>query len=310
MKKENQEASLAKIVLVANMYYRNGFSQQQISEMLQISRPWVSKLLTKATELGVVEIRVNSSIGEDRELSDQLRSKYDLAYASVIAAGDNYNDNPAISASNYFLSQLKPDMVVGIGWGKSISRMIANMPDIRIPGIKIVPLGGGFGTSTDTMANYSAIQIAEKTGGTTTLLHAPALCASVEEYEAIASNPAFSEIQVLVERADIFLVGIGELENTEQNGVFSADQIQDLKNAGAVGDIVLNFINSVGKKVETEMTQRIVSSDIVKVSRCGKQIIALAEGLEKIHVIRAALEGKLITALITSKETAQALLQI
>lgn len=307
MKKENQDASLAKIVLVANMYYKNGFSQQQISEMLQISRPWVSKLLARATELGIVEIRVNSSIGENRELSDQLRSQYGLDYASAVAAGDDNNDNLAVSGANYFLSRLKPDMIVGVGWGKSLSRMIANMPEIRIPGIRFVPMGGSFGTSIETMPNYIAIQIAEKTGGTTVPLHAPALCASDEEYEAITSNSAFSDVQKLADRADILLVGIGELER--QNGILSADQVRDLQSAGAVGDIVLNFINSKGERVETEMTRRIISTDIVKASRQGKDIIVFADGIEKIRVIRAALEGKLITALITSEETACALLQ-
>lgn len=310
MKKENQDASLTKIVLAANMYYKNGFSQQQISEMLQISRPWVSKLLTKATELGVVEIRVNSSVGENRELSERLCSKYGLAYASVIADGDDHNDNLAISASNYFLSQIKPNMVIGVGWGKSISRIIANMPEVRIPDIQVVPLGGSFGASIDTMANYSAIQIAEKIGGTAALLHAPALCASTEEYEAIASNPTFSDIQDRAEQADMILVGIGELESAEQTGVFTADQIQDLKSAGAVGDIVLNFIDSMGQKVQTEMTRRIISTDIVKTAHYGKEIIALAEGSGKVCAIRAALEGELITAFFTNEETACALLQL
>lgn len=309
MKKDNQDASLAKTVLVANMYYRNGFSQQQISEMLQISRPWVSKLLTKATELGIVEIRVNSSIGENRKLSDQLRSRYGLDYASVIADGEDYNDNLAISAVNYFLSRLKPDTVVGVGWGKSISRMIANMPEVRIPGSRIVPMGGSFGISIETMANYSAIQIAAKIGGTAVPLHAPALCSSAEEYEAIVSNPSVSNIRELGEQADVILVGIGNLENAKKTGIFTEDQKKDLQSAGAVGDIVLNFIDNTGRKVETEMTRRIISMDIVKASRNGKEIIAFAEGIEKVSAIRAALEGKLITAFITSEQTARALLQ-
>lgn len=309
LKKENQDASLAKIVLVANMYYRNGFSQQQISETLQISRPWVSKLLTRATELGIVEIRVNSSIGENRELSDQLRSRFGLRYASAVAMRDEHTDSPAISAVNYFLSRLKPDMVVGVGWGKSISRMIANMPEIRIPGIRVVPMGGSFGTSIETMANYSAIQIAEKTGGTAIPLHAPALCASNEEYEAITSNMAFSDIEQLMGQAELALVGIGALEATRQTGIFTAEQLSDLESADALGDIVLNFVNSAGERVETDMTRRIIAADMEKIARSDKEIIAFAEGIEKVRVIRAALEGKLISSLITSEETAVALLQ-
>lgn len=277
--------------------------------MLQISRPWVSKLLSRAEELGVVEIRVNSSIGENRELSDQLRSKYGLAYASAVSDGDA--DNPAISAANYFMSQLKPDTVVSVGWGKSISRLIDNMPEIQISGVRIIPLAGSFGTSVETMPNYSAIQVASKLGGTAAPLHAPAFCTSDEEYKAMRSNPVFFDVLDQAERADVVLVGIGALDDTfrERTGIFTEEQVYELRSAGAVGDIVLNFINDKGEKIETETTRRIISADITKAARQAKNIIVFADGTDKVSAIRAALCGRFVTSLITSEETARELLK-
>ena len=50
-KKDNTELMLDKMVLVANLYYRSKLSQQDIAQKLNISRPWVSKLLSRAEEL-------------------------------------------------------------------------------------------------------------------------------------------------------------------------------------------------------------------------------------------------------------------
>ena len=53
-KKENPDNMLDKIVLVATLYYKNKLSQQEIAKKLSISRPWVSKLLSRAEDLGIV----------------------------------------------------------------------------------------------------------------------------------------------------------------------------------------------------------------------------------------------------------------
>ena len=59
-KKENADNMLDKIVLVATLYYKNKLSQQEIAKKLSISRPWVSKLLSRAEDLGIVKIETAS----------------------------------------------------------------------------------------------------------------------------------------------------------------------------------------------------------------------------------------------------------
>ncbi|EFG7218134.1 MarR family transcriptional regulator, partial [Escherichia coli] len=54
MDKEKQQLSIE----AARLYYQSDYSQQQIAEQLQISRPTVSRLLQFAKEKGYVQIRV------------------------------------------------------------------------------------------------------------------------------------------------------------------------------------------------------------------------------------------------------------
>ena len=310
MKKESQDASIAKVILVANLYYKNKFSQQQISKMLHISRPWVSKLLTRAEEMGIVEIHVNASIYENQELSEQLRIKYGLKYACAVVTDNGDIDSAAAAAANYFLSQLQPDSTASVGWGKSITRVIANMPNVYLPDVKIVPMAGSFGTTIETMPNYSAIQIAQKLGGTSVPLHAPAMCTTQDAYQALYSNPMFYDVLVQSQQADVILAGIGILDDTlaQRTGIFTDTQVHDLSSAGAIADLALNFFDANGAKIETELTRRIICTDYLQAMQAAKNVIVYAEGAEKVPAIRAALEGKWLTSLITNAETAKSLL--
>ena len=89
MKKlENNDAMLDRITLIATLYYKDKLSQQEIAKKLNISRPWVSKLLTRAEELGIVKIEIESPILGNTQLEQQLCDKYQLEYASVIDNSD------------------------------------------------------------------------------------------------------------------------------------------------------------------------------------------------------------------------------
>ena len=112
-KKENADNMLDKIVLVATLYYKNKLSQQEIAKKLSISRPWVSKLLSRAEDLGIVKIEINSPVTGNSQLEEALKEKYGLSYAGVISTKDQNRDYVAQAAADYFISQLKPKDIVG-----------------------------------------------------------------------------------------------------------------------------------------------------------------------------------------------------
>lgn len=77
-KKETDDLMYNRILLAANLYYKNHFSQQEIAKRLNVSRPWVSKLLSKALELGIVKITIDSPLSGDSDLEEALQQKYNL----------------------------------------------------------------------------------------------------------------------------------------------------------------------------------------------------------------------------------------
>ena len=308
-KRESPDAMLDKMVLAATLYYKEKLSQQEIAKRLNVSRPWVSKLLSRAEDLGIVKIEIVSPLSGNSELERNLCEKYGLQHAGVADKKDR--DYVSLAAAQYFVSQLESNDVVGIGWGDAISRFLRELTPLHLPNVHTVPLAGSFGATKETLPNYHAIELARKLGGQPHLLHLPAFCGSQEEYDLLSESQMWNELRHMGEHADLAVVGIGTLFSSflTRNQVLSEGEQKELAEAGAVGDVILHFLNEEGETVETELTKRLLRVDIAEVKKHARTVIAIAEGLEKLPVIRAALRRGLADSFFTDTETAEALLR-
>ena len=308
-KRESPDAMLDKMVLAATLYYKEKLSQQEIAKRLNVSRPWVSKLLSRAEDLGIVKIEIVSPLSGNSELERNLCEKYGLQHAGVADKKDR--DYVSLAAAQYFVSQLESNDVVGIGWGDAISRFLRELTPLHLPNVHTVPLAGSFGATKETLPNYHAIELARKLGGQPHLLHLPAFCCSQEEYDLLSESQMWNELRHMGEHADLAVVGIGTLFSSflTRNQVLSEGEQKELAEAGAVGDVILHFLNEEGESVETELTKRLLRVDIAEVKKHARTVIAIAEGLEKLPVIRAALRCGLADSFFTDTETAEALLK-
>lgn len=308
-KRESPDAMLDKMVLAATLYYKEKLSQQETAKRLNVSRPWVSKLLSRAEDLGIVKIEIVSPLSGNSELERNLCEKYGLQHAGVADKKDR--DYVSLAAAQYFVSQLESNDVVGIGWGDAISRFLRELTPLHLPNVHTVPLAGSFGATKETLPNYHAIELARKLGGQPHLLHLPAFCGSQEEYDLLSESQMWNELRHMGEHADLAVVGIGTLFSSflTRNQVLSEGEQKELAEAGAVGDVILHFLNEEGESVETELTKRLLRVDITEVKKHARTVIAIAEGLEKLPVIRAALRCGLADSFFTDTETAEALLK-
>ena len=67
------------LVKVAQMYYEEGATQSEIAEIVGVSRSLVSKFLTKAKELGIVEITIHDEgLHQFRQLERKVERLYNL----------------------------------------------------------------------------------------------------------------------------------------------------------------------------------------------------------------------------------------
>jgi DNA-binding transcriptional regulator LsrR (DeoR family) len=109
----------------------------------------------------------------------------------------------------------------------------------------------------------------------------------------------------------MILMGIGKLTPSrllqDSGNVLDSQDLEELRNRGAVGDICLRFYDREGQLVDSAFNKRVlgISADQI---RATPRRVAVAGGKSKVESIRAALRGKWLTTLITDMDVAQALL--
>lgn len=309
---ESSDSMFNKMILIANLYYKEKLSQQEIAKKLNISRPWVSKLLARAEESGIVKIEVMTPFTENAALESALMHKYYIKHVGVIKSENATRDDLALAAANYFISELRPEDVVGVGWGTSVSRLISATESLCFPKVKVVPLAGSFGNTMDLFPNLSSIRLAKTINGVAEVIHAPAVCSSQEEYEALMNNGQTQKLLYMGEHADILLLGMGtfEISSQPQFGIFKPGDIAELKARQVMGDIALQYLDVNGNPIDTDFTRRLIRANIFKASANARTSIDIAEGVYKKDIIHAVLSLKLVNALFTDEETALALLGI
>lgn len=303
----SSDSMFHRMVLISNLYYKEKLSQQQIAKKLNISRPWVSKLLARAEELGIVKIEVLSPFTNNTAMENALIKKYNMKYVGVIQSSENV----AFAAANYFISELRTKDVVGVGWGKSVSNLIEKTPLVYFPEVQLIPLSGSFGNTLNVLPNYNTIQLAEKINGIAKVFHTPLVC-SKEEYHTLMSNKRTQQYIQLAEHANILLLGIGVFETSivPQYGILEPHEIEELKQKNALGDVGLKYFDRQGNVVETEKTKMLIKADIIKASKNARTVIGIAQGLNKVDIIDVALSLNLFHAFFTDEKTASALLDL
>src|SRR6185369_5747714 len=134
-----------------------------------------------------------------------------------------------------------------------------------------------------------------------------------EDDEQVAvQDPSIGDVMKSWKELDLALVGIGSLEPSpllrqSGNALTQAEQDQ-LRNAGAVGDVCLRFFDTSGATVKTPLDERVMSitpADLMRVPRR----VGVAGGVSKYRAIRAALRGAWVNVLVTDLDTGRALVE-
>ena len=310
MRTQPDEISVRKMNLAAEMYYLYDMSQKEIADRLSVSRPWVSKLLKRAKETGVVRIEINSPLAGNPEIESRIRAQYHINNITVIKPLVEHDyTNISVAAAGYLISHVKNTDVIGVSWGMSIAHMIEHVVDMNLPGVNIVPIVGGAGSDAECLSNTNVTNLSGALGAECMLLHANACCSDMEERRILMSNQRVKEIIDLGEKADIALLGIGDLENSRiLSGQYVSDtDLQQIRDQEVVGDIAFRFLTKDGEIADIDFNKRVIGCDLKKISRNAREVIAIAYGTEKAEVIKAALKSGLITTLFTDLDTAELL---
>jgi DNA-binding transcriptional regulator LsrR (DeoR family) len=301
---------------IAKSYYEDGLTQDQIGKRFGLSRIKVSRLLQEARAEKVVQISIISPETSYADLERDLEAVFGLDEV-VIVSPSSY-DKPDLThevgsaAVDCLLRSLQGAEVLSVSWGSTLLSLVDSLPVKQWPEMTVVQMMGGLGRpEAEVHGNDIARRMAQAFGARPRLLSAPGIVASTMVRDALLADPQISDTLALSAKADVALVGIGVPVPDSvvmQAGAILAEEVEQLKSRGAVGDIALRFFDTDGKPIEHELNDRIIGLDLDQIKRIPR-VIGVAGGAEKFDVIRAALRGKFINVLVTDDRIAAGLLE-
>jgi DNA-binding transcriptional regulator LsrR (DeoR family) len=299
---------------IAHRSYKDGRSQEEIAREFGLSRPKVQRLLERARSTGVVDIHIEVPAGLNLELERQLVDTFGLTDAIVSPARsdpDAQREAVARSAARYLERQLVDGAVVAVSHGRDIgevSRFFRS--ERRIECVFASAMGGSPSAETPTNPNEICRALAEKSGGRAASLYAPAYVESAEVRDSLLEQEAVRQTLDVAAGASIALVGVGGTDDgctMVRNGCLSLAEIAWLRNQGAVGDVLGNYVDLEGGLIAAPHGERLVALSIDDLHRM-KTVIAVASEAEKPAAILGVLRAGVIDVLIVDEGNAGAVL--
>lgn len=300
--------------------YEKNYTQSNIAERLGISRVTLGKLLDEARKEGMVKIEIIDTKGSvaKLKLEEQFKDMFGLDDIRLVECP--YTDSSALirrlasEAANYLEHNLHSGMSIGVAWGRTLNIMEEYLKENHsIQDLKIYSLVGGSYNVPDFQPNLLVQRIVEKYSGTTYTIPAPFMCQNPDLCQAIKLEPQIANTLNASHNLDLTLVGIGEEPKQDKQHFshysFDDDIVQELADAGAVGDICGNFFDIDGTPCKTSISNRIVSIDIRELPQ-HKKVIGIGGGPEKVRSILGALNGHYLKVLITDIATAKKVLSL
>lgn len=302
---------------VARMYHERGIRQADIASTLHISQARVSRLLKRATEVGIVRTIVVVEQGVHTDLEEALEAKYGLLEAVVVdIEGDEQDILSGLGSAGaaYLEATLTGGERIGISsWSQTLLSIVDKMRPFRTVGAdSVIQLVGGIGVSSvQAQATRLLSEMASLIGASPTFVPAPGLVGTQAIRKSLLKDPAMESVAAAWESLTLALVGIGSLQPSQLlrdsgNAIAPGDQSKLLA-ADAVGDVCHRFFTADGLLVPSDLDKRIVGI-APSTFRAIPRRIGLAGGTRKHDAIRAAITGGWVNVILTDIATARALL--
>jgi len=300
------EQTYALATKAAWYYYMEDNTQAQIAEVMGVSRAKVIRLLEEARAQGIVQFSFRKNDSQRVSAEQLLIDRFGLKDAFVVPTpldSSAINQSIAQGAAHYVSDHLREDGYLNIGYGDTVSRMLGFLAKNREESLNVVSLTGGVsyylpsvGTTAYSMHLF--------------LTPSPLVVSSRQVRDALLDEKSLQDVSTMTEYADMSVVGIGaavEGATVLRNGILNEGELTVLKMQGAVGDVLNHFMDKDGNLIQTEIEDRVISTDLDKLRQL-KNVVGVAGGKDKISAIKAVLNGGYLNVLITDSDTAAELL--
>lgn len=308
---------LPTVLHAAWLYYEDGMTQAEIAAQLSVSRATVGRLLEDARRSGMVTFQFHSDRLEALALSQEIRDAFGLRSALVIPdiAGPEgqkvVNERVAKGAAQYLAGHMRPEAVMAIGWGDTVSRTLSELQHAFAGGLTLVTMTGGANAYVEAILRGDSDERSSSLRVRASVVPAPIIASSPELAEALGAEAEVQRILRACADAPYALVGVGTPtvgSTLMEMGYVDASELAEIVAIGAVGDVLGQFFDEDGKIVDAPIHKRRIGVDISNL-RGRPNVIGAAGGQSKVKAIMAAVYGHYVDVLITDEATARTMLE-
>ena len=316
---ESRSGAEELLLRVAWFYYKDELTQDEIARRLSVSRASVGRMLDRARRVGLVSINLNADHLDAFEVSSELRRTFSLTEALVVPDHDKepadhhlLNARLGLGGAQFMSTHLRPGGTLGVGWGETVSRVIASVNFGAVGPVHMVTLTGGVDGYLQTILSSKGESGTEPEAATATIIPTPIVASTPRLAAALKAEPAIQQVLTQACGVDQAIVGVGTPAadaTIVQMGYLAADDVRLLHDRGVVGDILGQFFDADGRVVNLPIHERRIGIELSDLASIPK-VVGVAGGLHKAEAILGALRGGFLDVLVTNELVALRLLQL
>ncbi len=301
---------------ISALYYLQDITQDELSQRYKTSRSKIWRILKRAREAGIVDIQVRANPNMAKHLEDEFKRRFGLN--RLFAAIDHPNpatQRAAVASlvANHLDNVLVDDMIVAVGMGRNVSAITEAFGTPRPRNVVFASALGGSVRGGETInADHIARRLATRFGGRSETLYAPALVSNSRLREELINNETVKGTLDRARRADIALIGLGDLSedsNLIRMGWFSSQEMTSARVRGTVGDMMGHDLIDIEGRPSGGMEGRVIGLTMSEL-RSIPNVVAIASEGTKTAIILAALRTGTVNSLATSLANAAAVIDL
>jgi len=313
-----RDRKLIAALTAAQLYYMQDQTMEVIARELGTSRSSVSRLLSFAREVGLVDIRIHSPLERLGMLEQRLNERHGIT-AHIAPIPERVSEverleRVALTAGRLLSQFIDSNMVAGVAWGSTISAVSRALIPKETHGTTFVQLNGAGNTQTSGLEYSSDIlqRFGHAFGAQVEQFPVPAFFDSPDTREAMWRERSTRRVLAFQAKMDIAVFGLGSPEadvpsRVYVGGYLGRDDYRSLKEDAVIGDVATVFFRADGTWRDVRLNARSTGPGLDRLRRVPRRVCVVS-GAAKLGSLKAAIGAGLITDVVLDDALARRLL--
>jgi len=308
---------LVQTAAMARLFYLENKSKIEIAEEFGISRFKVARMLENAIHDGLIRLEIHLPAELDADLSDALRTRFDLTHAVVFTSPAQGPGGEGPAPVTHRLGAVAADLlteivtegdVLGLVWGPEIEAMCPELT--ALPRCTVVQLSG---VAPLRPIDVNAVEAVRRTAfvarGIAYPIYAPLLLPDGAAARMLRQQPGIAEAigQFNQVTKAVITVGAWGPGLSTVYDALSERERQRYRRQGGCAEIAGHLLDAEGQIVAPQLSERIIAIDLEEL-RQVPDVILLADGAKRAAATSAALKTGLFNGIVTDASVAEHLL--